>query len=62
MFYLIPSGKPNNYDNNYLVGYDLIRKIDSILDGNLDSVYSKEYLNFQSSEVINNKFSTIYID
>lgn len=62
MFYLIPSGKPINYDNTNLVGYDLIKKIDSILDGNLDIIYSQEYLSFKAVEVIHSKLSTVYRD
>lgn len=32
MLYLVPSSKPINYNSNYLLGSDLIDKIDSILN------------------------------
>ena len=53
MLYLLMLDKPKNYNNEHLVGYDLIKKIDFILNKSLD--YTIDNNTFNSNfENINN--------
>lgn len=52
MFYLLTSSKANRQDNNYIIGNELLKKIDFILNNSSNINNSHNNLN-----VINNNFS-----
>ncbi|GAA0861958.1 hypothetical protein [Paraclostridium tenue] len=52
MFYLLTSSKANRQDNNYIIGNELLKKIDFILNNSSNINNSHNNLN-----AINNNFS-----
>lgn len=61
MIYLMTTGMPINYNSTYLVGTELINKIDAILGQNSTDSYL--YNNLVSEEVIySNNFHPVYAD
>lgn len=52
MLYLITMGRPNNYNNKYLLGADLIKKVDSILNESSSTENFYSYLNLKSQDML----------
>ena len=59
MLYLLMLDKPKNYNNEHLVGYDLIKKTDLILNKSLDYNSNKTSFN---SKFDNIESSNLYSD
>ena len=53
MLYLLMLDKPKNYNNEHLVGYDLIKKIDFILNKSLDYTFDNNSLNSSFEDIYN---------
>ena len=62
MLYLLMLDKPKNYNNEHLVGYDLIKKIDFILNKSLDYTSYNNSFNSSFEDIYNSDLSIVYVD